>query len=201
MVSPQTGKWLDLNGSAPDNHPSALLLIDVINHFEFDRGEDLLRAAKPIASHISGLARRAREAGAPVIYVNDNFGRWRSNFEQLVRYCLRPDVRGAEFVRQLLPEKRDYFVLKPKHSGFYQTPLEILLKHLGTKRTILTGVSTNNCVLFTAHDAYMRDLKVIVPEDCVAAYSEEEHLDAMEVMRTTVKAETPGSGEVRFSSE
>ena len=99
----------------------------------------------------------------PSIYVNDNFGRWQSRFDQIVQHCLQDNVRGKPFVERLIPDEDDYFVLKPKHSGFYQTPLELLLKHLGATRLILTGVSTNSCVLFTANDAYMRDLELIVP--------------------------------------
>ena len=192
----ESTKSLELNGSAPDHHHTALLLIDVINSFEFDRGADLLRYAEPIAPKISALKRRAREAGVPVIYVNDNFGRWQSNFDQLVRYCLQPDVPGRGFVGQLVPEPEDYFVLKPKHSGFFQTPLEILLKHLGAQRVILTGVSTNSCVMVTANDAYMRDLEIAVPEDCVAACTRREHEHAMEEMRSMLKADTTASEEI-----
>lgn len=195
-MSPQPGKWSDLNGSAPDNHDTALLLIDVINHFEFDRGEDLLRFAAPIAPKIARLKCRARQAGIPAIYVNDNFGRWQSNLQQLLQYCLQPSGRGQDFVQQLIPAEDDYFVLKPKHSGFYQTPLEILLKHLGTRRIIITGVSTNSCVLFTAHEGYMRDMEIAVPADCVAACTETEHKNALAELRTMMKADVSPSEHV-----
>lgn len=89
-------------------------------------------------------------------------------------------------MEQLTPDEHDYFVLKPKHSGFYQTPLEVLLKHLGTQRLILTGVSTNSCVLFTANDAYMRDMQLAVPQDCVAACNCREHDFALDHLRGTV---------------
>lgn len=103
------------------------------------------------------------------------------------------DIR---FVEQLIPDQQDYFVLKPKHSGFYQTPLELLLKHLGASRLILTGLSTNSCVLFTANDAYMRDLQFFVPRDCVAACSSEEQEHAIEQMRTMLKADISPSTEL-----
>ncbi len=99
-------------------HHTALLLIDVINDFEFPRGEELFAQALPIAPRIAELKRRARAAGIPAVYVNDNFGRWQSNFEQIVRHCLEDNVRGRPFVEQLMPDERDYFVLKPKHSAF-----------------------------------------------------------------------------------
>lgn len=190
------GKQHDLHGSAPDTHHTALVLIDVINDFEFPRGDELYSQALPIAPRIRKLKERATAAGIPAIYINDNFGQWQSKFEQIVKHCLDDDVRGRPFTQQLVPDERDYFVLKPKHSGFYQTPLEILLKHLGVERLILTGVSTNSCVLFTANDAYMRDLELVVPQDCVAACNPKEHDFAMEQMKSMLKAETKPSHEL-----
>lgn len=192
------GKQTDLNGSAPDNSPVALLLIDVINHFEFPRGEELLRCALPIAPRIAELKRKARVAGVPVIYVNDNFGRWRSSLHRLLEHCLEDSVRGKVFVEQLKPDEQDYFVLKPKHSGFYQTPLELLLKHLGAKVLVITGLSTNSCVLFTASDAYMRDLEVVVPPDCVASCTEGEQNSALKEMEEMLKARLVPSEELDF---
>ena len=123
-MTPQPGTQHDLHGSAPDKHDTALLLIDVINDFEFPRGDELFEQAKHIAPKIAQLKKRAADAGVPTIYVNDNFGRWQSRFDEIVRQCLKPGTRGQDFVKQLLPGEEDYFVLKPKHSGFYQTPLE-----------------------------------------------------------------------------
>lgn len=192
------GKQHDLHGNAPDTHHTALLLIDVINDFEFPRGEELFERALPIAPRIAALKKGAAAAGIPALYVNDNFGRWQSKFEEIVKHCLEEKVRGRPFVQQLVPAKEDYFVLKPKHSGFYQTPLELLLKHLGTERLILTGVSTNSCVLFTANDAYMRDMELIVPRDCVAACNSQEHDFAMEQMKSMLKADASPSTEIDF---
>jgi nicotinamidase-related amidase len=197
-VTTQPGKQDDLNGNAPDTSPFALLLIDVVTNFEFPRGEELYNCALPIVPKIRELKERARAAGVPAIYVNDNFGRWRSNMHQQVEECLAEGSRGRPFVEQLAPDAQDYFVLKPKHSGFYQTPLEILLKHLGAERLILTGLSTNSCVLFTANDAYMRDLQLVVPPDCVAACSAKEHESALEEMETMMKAELTLSSAIQF---
>lgn len=187
-VSSQPGKRNNLDGSAPDSHPVALLLIDVINDFEFPDGQKLLASALPIAPRIRKLKARAREAGIPVIYANDNFGRWQSSFDQLFQHCLEPEIRGRSFVQQLAPDPQDYFVLKPKHSAFYQTPLDVLLKHLGTKRLILTGLCTNSCVLFTGQDAYMRDLELYVPSDCVSALTASDQQYALHQMQTVMKA-------------
>jgi nicotinamidase-related amidase len=200
-VTTQPGKQGDLHGSAPDNHHTALLLIDVINDFEFPRGDELFNQALPIAPNIAELKRRARAAGIPAVYVNDNFGRWQSNFDQLVNHCLHGPVRGRPFVEQLKPDpESDYFVLKPKHSAFYQTPLDLLLKHLGAERLILTGVSTNSCVLFTAGDSYMRDLELIVPNDCSAACNLQEHNVAMEQIKCMLKADVSPSTQIDLNA-
>ena len=190
-----------MHGSAPDHHHTALLLIDVINDFEFPRGDELFSQALSIAPKIAELKKRARAVEIPAVYVNDNFGRWQSNFDELVQHCLKDGVRGRPFVDQLKPDvDSDYFVLKPKHSAFYQTPLDLLLKHLGAQRLILTGVSTNSCVLFTAADAYMRDLELIVPDDCAAACNAHEHNSALEQMKCMLKADVSPSTEINFNS-
>jgi nicotinamidase-related amidase len=178
----------DLHGSAPDKSKAALLLIDVINDFDFPEGEQLLELALPVGRNIAELKKRAREAGIPSIYVNDNFGRWRSDFKKIVAHC--KDGRGKQFVELLLPDEDDYFVLKPKHSGFYSTTLDLLLMHLNAKNLILTGIAGNNCVLVTANDAYMRDYKVFVPSDCVVSNTEEENTYALKQMETVLKADT-----------
>jgi nicotinamidase-related amidase len=195
-VKVQAGAQHDLHGSAPDTHHTCLLLIDVINDFKFPRGEELFAQARQIGPKIAALKKRARAARIPCVYANDNFGRWRSNLESIVRHCLRPDSLGRPFVELLLPEPEDYFVLKPKHSAFYQTPLELLLKHFGTERLILTGVSSNSCVLFTAHDAYMRDLQLVVPQDCIAACSETEHASAVQHMRCMMNADVASAPDI-----
>ena len=180
----------DLHGSAPDKSKAVLLLIDVINDFNFEEGEDLLRLAMPVGRNIAKLKQRARAAGIPSIYVNDNFGRWQSDFKKIVAHCRREDGRGKEFVEMLLPEDDDYFVLKPKHSGFYSTTLSLLLTHLTAENLILTGIAGNNCVLFTANDAYMRDFKLFIPADCVVSNTEEENEHALKQMETVLKADT-----------
>jgi nicotinamidase-related amidase len=190
------GERHDLHGSAPDNHHTCLLLIDVINDFEFPRGDELFERARAIAPKIANLKRMTQQAGIPCIYANDNFGRWRSSRVEIVETARREGARGKPFVEMLLPSSEDYFVLKPKHSAFYQTPLELLLKHLRTERLLLCGVSTNSCVLFTANDAYMRDLKLVIPRDCAAACNSREHDFAMDQMETMLKADTRESSAI-----
>lgn len=191
----------DLHGSAPDSHPAALLLIDVINPFDFPEAEQLLAFARPAAERIAALAARAREAGVPVVYVNDNFGRWRSDFRQVVEACEAEDSKGRDVARLLRPGEQDYFVLKPKHTGFYASALELLLHKLRTRQVVLTGFAGNICVLFTANDAYMRDLQLFVPEDCCASNTAHDNAHALAQMRTLLKAETARSEALAFSAE
>lgn len=182
-------KSKDLHGNAPDKSSAALLLIDVINDFEFEGGDALLKLALPVSRRIAELKRLARKTGIPAIYVNDNFGKWQSDFKKIVAHCLEDEVRGKPFVESVLPDERDYFVLKPKHSGFYCTALDLLLKHLGARNLILTGIAGNNCVLFTANDAYMRDFKLFVPSDCSVSEIPEENANALKQMERVLKAD------------
>ena len=183
----------DLHGNVPESCPTALLMIDVINDLDFGEGEKLLEHAKPMARRLAALAQRARDLGIPVIYVNDNFGKWRSDFRQQLEHCLDDGVRGKPIAELLKPGKNDYFVLKPKHSGFFATTLDTLLEYLETKTVIITGLTTDICVLFTAADAHMRDLFLVVPEDCSAATSAEDHERALALMRGKLDADTTPS--------
>ena len=186
----------DLHGSAPDKSNAALLLIDVINDFDFPEGEQLLELAMPVGRNIAQLKKRAKPAGIPVIYVNDNFGRWRSDFKKIVAHCREKDARGKAFVELLLPDEDDYFVLKPKHSGFFSTTLDTLLSYLKARTLIITGVAGNICVLFTASDAFMRDFHIIIPADCVASNDAEENAQALEQMKKVLKADITPSTEL-----
>jgi nicotinamidase-related amidase len=186
----------DLHGNVPDTSPTALLLVDVINDMEFETGNRLLEHALPAARRLAALARRARDLGIPVIYANDNFGRWRSDFSEVVRHCLEDGVRGEPIARLLQPEPDDYFVLKPKHSAFYETTLELLLRYLEVDRVILGGFSGDICVLFTAGDAHMRDLHLHIPEDCVASANPRENARILAYMKRNLDAQTTPSGEI-----
>lgn len=181
---------------APDNAGVVLLLVDVINPLEFDGAENLQRHALPMARRLAELKARCTAAGIPSIYANDNFGRWRSDFPRLVASCLQPDVRGHELVERLKPDEDDYFILKPRHSAFFQTNLDILLKYLGVHTLIVTGVAGDMCVLFTANDAYIRDFRVIVPADCMASEDEANNRQVSALMQRVLKADTSPSAAI-----
>ncbi len=186
----------DLHGNVPETCSVALLLIDVINDLEFEGSEALVRQAVPMARRVAELKRRAKEAGIPVIYVNDNFGRWKSDFRRVVEHCLHDGVKGEEVVRILQPDEDDYFVLKPKHSAFYATTLDILLTYLGARTLIFTGIAGNICILFSANDAYMRDYHLIVPADCTVSNTVEKNDHALEEIQTVLKADITESAKL-----
>lgn len=189
----------NLHGNAPDSSPAALLLVDVINDLEFDGGERLFKSALPAARRIATLAKRARERQVPVIYANDNFGRWRSDFREVVEHCLRDDVRGRPIAELLKPDPADYFVLKPKHSAFFATTLDLLLEYLKVERLILAGFAGDACVLITAADAYLRDFELYIPPDCTASQSADENRKAIAYMKRVFHAVTTPSTKLDLS--
>lgn len=180
----------------PERSDVVLLLVDVINDFNFEDADKLLQFAIPAAKRIAALKRRAVAKGVPVIYVNDNFGHWYTGLSAQVEYCRQSNTNSRCVVDLLLPEDNDYFVAKAKHSGFFATTLEPLLEHLEAKTLILAGFATNICILFTANDAYMRNYELIVPRDCVAANNEEIGDHALEQMAIVHKADTRLSTEL-----
>jgi nicotinamidase-related amidase len=186
----------DLHGSAPDKCETALLLVDVINDLDFPEAQQLLRFVPTLSRNLSQLKTRAKRAGVPAIYVNDNFGRWRSDVRALVEHCR--DGHGRELVDSLRPEQDDYFILKPKHSGFFSSTLDTLLRYLGARRLVITGIAGNFCVLFTANDAYMRDYELLVPADCTISNTKRDNDQALALMKRYLKADTALSSRINF---
>ena len=190
----------NIKGARTRAHPYALLLVDVINELEFDGAEKLFPKALAMARRVAALKARAVRAGVPCIYVNDNFKQWRSDFRMLVDRCLHGGVRGEPIARLLAPSEDDYFVLKPLHSGFYATTLDLLLRELGSTRLVICGVATEGCVLFTASDAYIRGFEIFVPRDGCASESATRHRGALDIMEKMLKADTRACGRVVFRS-
>ncbi len=191
----------DLHGNAPDTSPIVLLLIDVINDFEFQGAELLFPHALPAAKQIAALKQTCRRAGVPAIYINDNFGKWRSDFRTLISHCLDDDTRGRPIVEMLKPDDDDYFVLKPKQSGFYSTTLDLLLKHLGAETLILCGFAADICVLFTAMDAHLRDYRLIIPSDCVVSQEPAENAWVLKYVQRVLEADVRASSEIVLSED
>ena len=181
-----------------DYHKTALILLDVITDFEFEDGTSLLRRTLPVARHLARLKTRAKKAGVPVIYVNDNFGKWQEDFKTMSDHFMKAGAKGRVVVELLRPEPDDYYVLKPHRSAFYSTTLELLLRDLKAKTLIITGVTSDICVLFTANDAYMRGFDLYVPSDCVAAVKPAHEKQAIEFIKRVLKADTTRSSGISF---
>ena len=177
---------------------TALLLVDVINTFDFERGELLLEQAERNLDPLRDLIDRARRAGAPIIYANDNYGRWQDTFADVVTRCTGEDFPGRHLAEALQPRGGEHFILKPKHSAFYLTSLDALLPQLGVERLVLAGYAGDICVLFTANDAHMREYEVVVPCDCVASETRDGTDCALEMLRQNLSVKTPKGAEVRF---
>lgn len=177
---------------------TALLIMDMLSDWQCPQGEELLNHAAAIAPRIADLKARCRQAGVPVVYVNDNRGRWRSDFRGLIEYTSGQQGEGARVAWMLYPGEHDYCVLKPRDSGFYATPLELLLRHLRVGQVILTGVATERCIAMTATDATVRDFKVWCPEDAVASHSGQVRDLALAQLRETTCARTGKSDTLRL---
>ena len=174
-----------------NDHPgaTALLVIDMLNAYEHDDAEELAGSVADAVPAVSKLVQRAHDSDTSVIYVNDNYGDWNSSAEQLAQRAL--EGRHPELVEPVLPPQGTSFVIKPRHSAFYQTPLEYLLYRQGVERVVLTGQVTEQCILYSALDAYVRHLSVVVPRDAVAHIDERLAQAALDMMQRNMRVETP----------
>ena len=170
----------------------------MISGWDFPDATKLLKQSAPIAPRIAALKARCRRAGVPVIYANDNRGQWRSDFRRVVANAVQAGGQGGRIVAQIAPDDDDYFVLKPKHSAFFATPMELLLQHLQARRLILTGVASDQCVVMTAEDARMRDYEVVVPHDCVASQTPARNRRALAHFEEVMDIRTTASSRLRL---
>jgi nicotinamidase-related amidase len=169
---------------------SALLLVDFLNPLDFTRDAAFVRRALAAARATEKLIARMRRAKRPVIYANDHWGEWTRNFDDLISRIASRRVPGRALVEVLTPQAGDYTVLKPRHSAFYGTPLEFLLDELRIDSLVIAGIAADNCVLFTASDAYVRKFKLWIPANCVAAERDAYRVAALAHMQRVLKART-----------
>jgi nicotinamidase-related amidase len=180
-------------GAAPDaltRSATVLLLVDFINPLQFDGAEDIAAAALAAAKMTLRLKRRLAARGVPAIYANDNYGLWRSDFREVLARCRALGGAAGEMARLLAPGPRDLTILKPRHSAFYATPLELLLGQIRAKRLVLAGLAADICVQVTASDAFLRGYNVWAPADCTAAESAPRRDAALDWMRRTLDCDT-----------
>jgi nicotinamidase-related amidase len=177
----------------PPTSRTVLLLVDFVNPLDFDGAQDLRAPALEAALATARLRARLGKRGVRCIYVNDNYGEWSTDFRSLWRTCAALQDEPGRIARTLKPGPEDFTVLKPRHSGFYATPLDLLLHDLKCKRLVITGMAADNCVFFTAMDAYLRGYSLWIPDDCVAAESDEVKQLALSHMKRVLKASVRAS--------
>jgi nicotinamidase-related amidase len=175
----------------------ALLLIDFLNPLDFDGAEQLAPRAIKAARRSAELKAVMRAQRVPIIYANDNFGRWQSDFDAVIEYCRERGGASAQLATLLAPSAGDHSILKPRHSAFFGTPLEFLLDELGVDELVLTGLAADSCIMFTAHDAYLRQYRLRIPADCVASEQDAHRKAALAYLARTLKADVSPLGRIR----
>ncbi|TFY98080.1 cysteine hydrolase family protein [Ramlibacter rhizophilus] len=184
--------------SAPHS-PRVLLLVDYINPLDFPGAEELAPRALQAARAVAALKEALAEQGVATVYANDNYGAWQSDFRFLVEDCQRRDGAAGDIARLLAPRPADLTVLKPRHSAFYGSPLELLLAEMDATELVICGLATDMCVQMTAADAFLREFRCWIPEDCSAAESTEAHLASMRYMASVLKCDTRASMQTPLS--
>jgi nicotinamidase-related amidase len=174
----------------------ALVVVDMINSYDHPDGDLLVASAEEAVPVIADLIARARDSGTPVIYVNDNFGHWRSDSRALVETTGRGEHAGL--VEPIVPDDDAMIVVKARHSIFYQTPFEYLLRQKGIGEIVLTGQVTEQCILYSALDAHIRHIPATVPRDAVAHIHEDLAEAALRMMELNMETDVVAAEEVRF---
>jgi nicotinamidase-related amidase len=179
-----------------DAKKTALLVIDMVSSYDFEDAERLVESAREAVPRIAELLERARGEDVPVIYVNDNYGAWNASLRDLVEQVLQGE--HADLIEPLVPDDDAAFVLKARHSIFFETPLEYMLRQEGIERVVLTGQVTEQCILYSALDAYIRHLEVVVPTDAVAHIHEDLAQAAFRMMEVNMDVELCQAADCRL---
>ncbi|WP_191559265.1 isochorismatase family cysteine hydrolase [Metabacillus idriensis] len=174
----------------------ALLIIDMINNFKFKHGEVLAEQANQVSEQILELKKKMQQKNYPIIYINDHYKLWQADFQKISEKCTNDLSRPI--IEKLYPDETDFFLIKPMHSAFYGTALNMLLDNLYIKHLILKGIAGNICVLFSANDAFMRGYKLSVPSDCIASNDKEDNEYALRMMENVLKADTSNSSTLKI---
>ena len=175
---------------------SALIVVDMLNPYDHEDADRLVESVEGVIDPIAGLVARAADDGAEVIYVNDNYGDWNSSQEELVQRAM--DGARPDLVEPILPPDAADFVLKARHTIFYMTPLEYLLGQKEVGRLVLVGQVTEQCILYSALDAYVRHLQVTVPPDGVAHIHDDLADAALKMMERNMDAQLTACAQVEL---
>ena len=177
---------------------TAVCVIDMLNAYDHEDADRLTRSVEKVVEPIAALVERATSGGAEIIYVNDNYGDWNSSQEELAERAMGGQRR--DLVEPLLPPDDAAFVIKARHTIFYQTPLEYLLSQKGVDHLVLAGQVTEQCILYSALDAYVRHLRVTVPRDGVAHIYEDLANAALKMMERNMSATLTACAEVELEA-
>jgi nicotinamidase-related amidase len=175
---------------------SALIVVDMLNAYDHEDADRLVESVERVVEPIAGLVKRASEQGVEVIYVNDNYGDWNSSQEELAQAAL--NGRRPDLVEPILPPDDADFVIKARHTIFYMTPLEYLLGQKQIDHLVLAGQVTEQCILYSALDAYVRHLEVTIPTDAVAHIHEDLAEAALKMMERNMRAELVAAADCRL---
>ncbi len=186
---PQPAKHPDLHGNVPDDRALALLLIDVLNPLDFEGSEEFARACSRSGSP-RGVQGTSDRGSCPRHLRQRQRRALAVRRDRVVRNATRDDARVPSLAPARPRTSSTTWSCASKHSGFYSTPLDILLTYLRTERVILTGLSAERCVLFTANDAFLRDYELFVPSDCTAAIDDRDYAAALRILERVLGATT-----------
>jgi nicotinamidase-related amidase len=177
---------------------TAVCVVDMLNTYDHEDADQLTANVEKVVEPVAALVDRAGHEGAEIIYINDNYGDWNSSQEELAERAMagkRPDL-----VEPILPPDEADFVIKARHTIFYMTPLEYLLSQKEIDHLVLAGQVTEQCILYSALDAYVRHLRVTIPPDGVAHIHEDLSDAALKMMERNMRAELTACAECRLEA-
>ncbi|WP_066060125.1 isochorismatase family cysteine hydrolase [Robertmurraya korlensis] len=172
-------------GTYENKSQKALLIIDMINNFDFSNGEVLAKKTLPIAKNIQRLKEQFTNEGLPIIYINDHYNLWQADVQRIISHC--QNSLSQEIIKTIQPNSNDLFLIKPKHSAFFGTALNTLLYQLNIRSLVITGIAGNICVLFTANDAYMREYSIHVPHNAIASVDDQDNEYSLKMIKNVLK--------------
>jgi nicotinamidase-related amidase len=170
---------------------AALIVIDMLNPYDHEDAEPLKESVSEMLPSLRELIERAPEAGLLTVYVNDNHGDWTAGRGKLIQHALAG--AAPHLIEPIAPSKDTPFLVKARHSVFYQTQLEYLLRQEGIERLVLAGQVTEQCILYSALDGYVRHFEVVVPRTAVAHIHEDLADAALRMMEENMRAQVPDS--------
>jgi nicotinamidase-related amidase len=175
---------------------SALIVVDMLNEYDHEDADVLVDAVRDVLPAMQRLIERAQAQDVPVVYVNDNYGDWSAGRPELVERAVAG--RARDLVEPVAPADGTWFIAKARHSIFYETQLEYLLREQEIERVVLVGQVTEQCILYSALDAYVRHFDVAVPRDAVAGIHPDMADCALRMMERNMRADIVDADDCRF---